>query len=160
MKSFLSSYTRSINEETNQGENAIELPNELKLNLTNTDFLLIENIEDSSSQAIVLRLTAFLEYNERKLDRIIESCFQSFEVFSCNIDAIEESAMTIIDPIIINLQIKQILSFLPNNTIPEEFIAEINTDILKMRLSYLDIIFLTRIFESVRLQLNGKKKFF
>ncbi len=38
---------------------------EVKLNFTNTDFVLIENLIDLSSQAIILRLTAYCQYTQR-----------------------------------------------------------------------------------------------
>lgn len=42
---------------------------EVKLNLTNTDFVLIENLIDLCSQAIILRLTAYCEYTQRLLGK-------------------------------------------------------------------------------------------
>lgn len=84
-----------------------ELPIQVKFNLTNTDFIMIENLNSVASQAIILRLTAFFEYNPAKLDRPVESCLQSFELFSCQMNAIEETALSIIDPFMFNIFLRQ-----------------------------------------------------
>lgn len=137
----------------NMGEN-IELPTEIKINLTNTDFVLIENRELSTSQAVILRMTAFLEYNERKIYRIIESCLQSVEVFSCQMNAIKETALSIIDPVMFNIQVKEKISGVEIKT-ANEFIMEITTDLLRLRVSYLDLNFFIRVLDSIQKQIKG-----
>lgn len=55
--------------------NPDQLPTQVKINLTNTDFVLIENRDSLNSQAIILRLTAFFEYNECKVCIIFRFLF-------------------------------------------------------------------------------------
>ncbi len=43
---------------------------EIKLNFTNTDFVLIENLIDLCSQAVILRLTGYCQYTQRVLGEI------------------------------------------------------------------------------------------
>lgn len=166
-KSFLTSYKNEENEVSGQNiDEEVKLPNETKLNLTNTDFLIVEDLMGSLSQqqAIMLRLTAFLEYNERRPERIVESCLQSVEVFACRMDAIEKTAVAIVDPMIVNILVNRKLINAPamvnaevtrSATNLDEFVAEISTDVLRMQVSYLDVYFFRRVFESIRKQLNG-----
>jgi vacuolar protein sorting-associated protein 13D len=146
-----------------QQQNRDEPPSQVKLNLTNTDFVLIENVANVSSQAIILRLTAFLEYNPRKIERPVESCLQSFELFSCQMNAIEETALSIIDPATFNIFLK--LKSKPddsvlNETVVHEYLLDISADVFRLRFSYLDFNLFVRVIESVRLQfeLEEKKK--
>lgn len=170
-KEFLTSYK---NEDTNgidlRAFEEIKLPNEVKLNLTSTDFLIVEDLSSSQSQAVMLRLTAFLEYNERRLERIVESCLQSVEVFACRVDEIEKTAVAIVDPMIVNILVKRksmigsessVAMNMMNrvSNVVDEFVAEIGTDVLRMQVSYLDFYFFRRVFESIKQQMNGKNRF-
>lgn len=151
MKRFISSY-KNPSENISQ---AVENLNEFKFNLTNTDFLLTNNFEISNAHAVILRLTAFLEYNERRPERLIETRLQSAEVFSCKTDSIEDTEMTIIDPFILSMQISKNSSALVEKS-KSELAAQINADIIRMRLSYLDIKFLSKVFDYTKTKFLGK----
>jgi vacuolar protein sorting-associated protein 13D len=139
---------------------------EIKLNLTNTDFALIEGIQNSSSQAIILRITAFLEFNEKKLLKPFQSCIQSIQFFSCQINLIDESALSILDPAMLNINLiskvnssnsefdsSAALNSLRNKT-NIEFLLEISTDSLQFKLSYLDLRLILTIIENLKLQIG------
>lgn len=174
LKNFLSAnYDRdTLVEANNQKQLANnqqqQHPIEIKLNLTNTDIVLVENTNDLNSQAVILRLTAFIEFNQRKLTRPFEACLQSVELFSCQMNAIEQTALSIIDPVTfsINLTAKSNTSGeeedyligekekLPENN---EFILDISTDKLKMRFSYLDFKLFIRLMDSINKQIQSSK---
>ena len=140
-------------------------PIEIKVNLTNTDLVMVEKTSDFNSQAVILRITAFIEYNQRKYNRPFESCLQSIELFSCQMNAIEETALSIIDPVTFNIYLTAKNN--PNNLdenemnssaagytakISSDFILDISTEILKLRFSYLDFKLFLRLLESIKSQ--------
>lgn len=163
MKHFLSSNAPPLVQHSHQQLSSspvttpinVELPNEVKINLTNTDFVLVENLSLEDSEAIILRMTAFLEYNERRSARPIESSLQSIEVFSCTMNAIEETALSIIDPVMFSLKIKEKKPSEAAKNSTAEFIVDITTDVLRLRVSYLDLNFFLRVFEAIKSQLIG-----
>lgn len=145
-------------------------PIEVKINLTNTDLVMVEKTSDFNSQAVILRITAFIEYNQRKYNRPFESCLQSIELFSCQMNAIEETALSIIDPVTFNIYLtaKNILNHWDENEINSttairnnpnsDFILDISTEILKLRFSYLDFKLFLRLLESIKSQFKDTKK--
>jgi vacuolar protein sorting-associated protein 13D len=119
---------------------ADDKPIEIKFNLTETDFVLIENTNSSSSQSVVLRITAFVEYNQRKLNKPFHSCIQSIDFFSCYMNAINETALTILDPTLINVVLKSKNNSSDTN-IPlndDIYYLDFSTDVIRLRFSYLD----------------------
>lgn len=185
VKNFLASNYDSGKEQNNNNNNSssdnientnnnkpvnIQDPIEIKINLTNTDLVLVENTSDKHSQAVILRLTAFIEYNQRKLNRPFESCLQSMELFSCQMSAIEETALSIIDPVTFNIYLTaknslnlndefvNALTNLKGKLIDDEvkmdYILDITTDKLKLRFSYLDFKLFLRLVESISKQLE------
>lgn len=150
IKAYLLSYSNP-NDSVQIESSSNEQPIEIKVNLTNTDFVLVENIEIQSSQAIILRLTAFLEYNQRKMDsQPIESCLQSLELFSCQMNAIEQTALSIIDPVKFSIYLKRKNS---NN-----FSLEISSEQLRLRFSYLDFKLFIKVLKSVQKQIEQENK--
>lgn len=142
IKAFLANYS-NMSESAQveaQKQDYKEQPIEVKVNLTNTDFVLVENIENFSSQAIILRLTAYLEYNQRNVDhQPVKSCLQSLELFSCQMNAIEQTALSIIDPVKFNIFLKRKTQS-ELSTDQFNYLLEITTDShIRLRFSYLDL---------------------
>lgn len=165
-KAFLTSYTNEddllVQHAMSATAHETKISTETKLNLTNTDFLVVDEM---SSRAIMLRLTAFLEYNERRgLERIVESCLQSVEVFACRVDdeSIEKTAVSIVDPMIVNLIVKRKGVDDPGQPRKptDEFVAECSMDVLRMQVSYLDVYFFRRIFDTIKQQFDGNTDLF
>jgi len=149
-------------------------PIEIKLNLTNTDLVLVEKTNDFNSQAVILRLTAFIEYNQRKLARPFESCLQSVELFSCQMNAIEETALSIIDPVTFSILLsakntlnnssinndeeyclrQQLDTYKNNPSAYSEFSVDISAEMLKLRFSYLDFKLFLRLLDSINKQFH------
>jgi vacuolar protein sorting-associated protein 13D len=146
----------SFNLNNNQ-ENKQELPIQIKLNLTNTDFILIENLDQLSSQAIILRLTTFFEYDQTRYERPIESSLQSFELFSCQMNAIEQTALSIIDRVMFNIHLRCKEQNFSNDKTDLEYILDVSTEIFRLRFSYLDFNLFLKVIESVKTQFKSDK---
>ncbi len=153
----------------NETQAAIQNPIEIKINLNNTDLVLVENTSDPNSQAVILRLTAYVEYNQRKINRLFESCLQSVELFSCQMSAIEQTALSIIDPVTFSIFLtaknSPSLDDEFNNIHSDEifkldYILAVSTDKLKLRFSYLDYKLFIKLIESIskQLELSNQKQ--
>jgi vacuolar protein sorting-associated protein 13D len=139
---------------------------EVKLNLTNTDLVVVENSNDINSQALILRMTAFIEYNQRKINMPFQSCVQSIELFSCQMNAIEETALSIIDPITftIYMRAKNISHDHMNDLVSQiqpsiqtqniEYTLDISTEVFRLHFSYLDFKLFLTLINSVQEQLK------
>lgn len=126
----------------NQQQN--EKATEFKLNLTNSDLVIVENTSKLNSLALILRLNAFMTIRPNlklNTERQFDSCLQSVELFSCNMNSIEETALSIMDPVKFNI-------FIQNN------ILDVSTDCLQFRFSYLDFELILLLIESIKKQLN------
>ena len=78
---------------------------ELKLNVTDCDFIIIADPSRSDSTAIILRSTTVLAYRPDMVDRPFSCNLNNAEVFSCTLGNEEETALSIIDPVTINFEI-------------------------------------------------------
>ena len=171
VKSFFATY---VNE--NDLSNSVEKPNkklELKFNLTNTDFFLVENPQISLSQAVILRITAFLEYNQKKLFKPLQACIQSIQVFSCQTNSVEDTALSILDPAMLTINLLSKTNFANNEendtVLPVcisrevqgsfEFFFDVSSDTLQLKISYLDLKLLMKIVENLKIQLNKNEDY-
>ena len=78
---------------------------ELKLNITDCDFIIIADPSRSDSTAIILRSTTVLAYRPDMVDRPFSCNLNNAEVFSCTLGKENETALSIIDPVTINFEI-------------------------------------------------------
>lgn len=79
---------------------------EFKLNITDSDFIIIADPSLSDSTAVILRSTTVLAYRPDMSDRPFSANLNNAEVFSCQLGGNEEdSALSIIDPVTINFEI-------------------------------------------------------
>lgn len=168
MRSAENFYRRENTKPPINQQQQVQQPIEIKLNLTNTDLVMVEKTNDKNSQAVILRLTAFIEYNQRKANRPFESCLQSVELFSCQMNAIKETALSIIDPVTFNIYLSaknhkdenefQNGSNISPKKADTDFLLDISTDILKLRFSYLDFKLFLRLIDSINKQFQVTKK--
>ena len=158
-------------------------PTEIKVNLTETDFVFVEgeavgcqplsssaNLQAPSQQqqqqqqqqAIVVRLTSFLELNERKAKKPFHFCLQSVEIFSCQVHAIGATMLKILEPTTLNvfLRLKAppsiSLSLSPAlllSSPPPTYSLDMSTDVVRLRLSYLDLRLIMRVLELAKRQI-------
>ncbi|XP_078319654.1 intermembrane lipid transfer protein VPS13D-like [Crassostrea virginica] len=81
--------------------NKVEVPFEMKLNVSDTQFIVVDDTTTLDANAVILKSTAYLKYcpSDNQLSCILDS----LEVFSCSMAAEEETAQSIIDPLTINI---------------------------------------------------------
>ncbi|ELT97897.1 hypothetical protein CAPTEDRAFT_149660 [Capitella teleta] len=82
-----------------------EQPFEIRLNVTDTELIVVENTRDRDTNAVILKVTAVLSYRPNHQERPISCSLQSLEVFSCSLAAENETALSIIDPMIVTIEL-------------------------------------------------------
>ena len=144
---------------------------ELKLNITDCDFIIIADPSRSDSTAIILRSTTVLAYRPDMVDRPFSCNLNNAEVFSCTLGREDETALSIIDPVTINFEIagrnvpgmplKGLSDLLVdqndgyNQLGTYERTAEIQLQQLNVRLSYNDWLVFHKILNSFPHQTSG-----
>lgn len=143
-----------------------ESPFELKLNVTNTELVVVEDASQLDSNAVILKVrtikclqlnllkydfvlksTAVLTYKPTNSDRPLNCNLQSLEVFSCCLASEEETALSIIDPTTISFEL--IGKMMPHHHDSQstglmevqkriEPVLEVSINSLNIRLSYND----------------------
>ena len=137
---------------------------EFKLNITDSDFIIIADPSLSDSTAIILRSTTVLAYRPDMVDRPFSANLNNAEVFSCQLGGNEEeSALSIIDPVTINFEIAgRNVPGMPSKGLSDlieeedgyhrlgsyERTAEIQLQQLHVRLSYHDWLVFQKIVDS------------
>ncbi|KAK7884105.1 hypothetical protein WMY93_027228 [Mugilogobius chulae] len=77
---------------------------EVKINVTGTEFVVVEDSSCLDTNAIILKGTTVLTYKPRLLDRPFSGSLAGIEVFSCRLGSEQETALSIIDPV--NVQVE------------------------------------------------------
>ncbi|KAJ3586857.1 hypothetical protein NHX12_013249 [Muraenolepis orangiensis] len=129
---------------------------EVKINITGTEFVVVEDSSCLDTNAIILKGTTVLTYKPRLLDRPFSGSLAGIEVFSCCLGSEQETALSIIDPV--NIQVElcgsptyQSCSGLLDAFNMEDFppLLEIQFPALDIRLSYNDIELFLAIARSI-----------
>ncbi|CAG5986542.1 unnamed protein product [Menidia menidia] len=76
---------------------------EVKINVTGTEFVVVEDLSCPDTNAIILKGTTVLTYKPRLVDRPFSGSLAGVEVFSCRLGSEQETALSIIDPV--NVQV-------------------------------------------------------
>ncbi|KAI8500255.1 Vacuolar protein sorting-associated protein 13D [Branchiostoma belcheri] len=79
---------------------------EIKLNVTQTEFVVVESTASWDTNAIILKSTAVLTYRPQMIARPVSCSLQSLEVFSCQLGNEQDTALSIIDPLTVNIELK------------------------------------------------------
>ena len=143
---------------------------ELKLNITDSEVVVLAETSQWESSAVILRSTTVLAFRPSFRERPLSCNLNNAEVFSCVIGKEDETALSIIDPVTINIEIwgrgdvipetKGLLDIKEESDI--ERILEIQLQQLNVRLSYHDAIMFKHILNSFPKQaqdaLSGAKE--
>ena len=78
---------------------------ELKLNITDSDFIIVVEPSLLDSSAVILRSTTVIAYRPDMVERPFSCNLNNAEVFSCFLGNEDGSALSIIDPVTINFEI-------------------------------------------------------
>ena len=79
---------------------------ELKLNITDSELVFVESTDRLDSNAVILKSTTVLNYRPNESNKTMSINLNNLEVFSCALSAEEETALSIIDPVTINMEIR------------------------------------------------------
>ena len=114
-------------------------PFELKLNITDSELVIVEDTSLWDTNAVILKCTAILSYRsvpmegEKPLSCNLSHC----ELFSCILGMEEETALSIIDPVGASLELTN------------DRCLEIQLQPLSVKLSYHDVTMFTRMLKSL-----------
>ncbi|XP_044592109.1 vacuolar protein sorting-associated protein 13D isoform X2 [Cotesia glomerata] len=114
-------------------------PFELKLNITDSELVIVEDTSLWDTNAVILKCTAILSYrslpqeDEKPLSCSLSHC----ELYSCILGMEEETALSIIDPVGANFELTQ------------EKSLEIQLQPLSIKLSYHDVTMFSRMLSSL-----------
>nr|XP_037268534.1 LOW QUALITY PROTEIN: vacuolar protein sorting-associated protein 13D-like [Rhipicephalus microplus] len=134
-----------------------EVPLELKLNMTDTEIVVVEDSAEWDTNAVILKSTAVLSYHKAHIERPLSCNLQNLEVFSCILGLEDDTALSIIDPISVYIDLVE-----RDPTAPGEktgHVLQVGTMNLNLRLSYNDVKMFLRILDSIpkQLLLGGSK---
>lgn len=128
-----------VTQENDESNTANNVPFELKLNITDSELVIVENTSLWDTNAVILKSTTVLAYRsalqcgEKPLSCNLSRC----ELFSCILGLEDETALSIIDPVGASFDLTQ------------EKCLEIQLQPLSVRLSYHDITMFTRMLSSL-----------
>lgn len=117
----------------------VNIPDEMEviLNITNSELIFVEKTDRLDTNAVILKSTTVLSYRPIEVNKVMSINLNHLEVFSCILDCEEDTALSIIDPITINMDVKQ-------NTLDIQLQKR-----LCIRLSYNDVKMFIKMFESL-----------
>ncbi|KAH3833861.1 hypothetical protein DPMN_107177, partial [Dreissena polymorpha] len=149
-----------------------EPPFHLKLNITDTEFVVVENLASLDTNAVILRSTAVVSYQPQSTDKMLSCTLRSLEVFSCNLQAEEETALSIVDPVTFQVTIEKNSRVMPIRRDSPTQLGIMDTRVFKqgqlllevlmdnpmnVRLSYQDMKLFLAIWETLPKQFKAKQ---
>lgn len=132
---------------------------ELKFNITDTELVVVENCSIEDTNAVILKGTAILNLATDLTHPEPFNCtLEGVEVFSCILGVEEETALSIVDPLNVTIDMapKVIPEPIPKSTINveprEEVVLVLDVSEISLRLSYKDIFLFLKILNSLPTQ--------
>ncbi|XP_064629557.1 intermembrane lipid transfer protein VPS13D-like isoform X2 [Lineus longissimus] len=149
-------------------EKPAEIPFELKLNVTETDIVVVEDTTARDTNAVILKMTAVLTHKPSFSERPLSCSLQSLEVFSCCLASENETALSIIDPMTITIEMNGNGACIPRNVEPSGLLdatldedrpplLEVGFSTMNIRLSYNDMQLFLAIMNSLPKQADQAK---
>ncbi|XP_061519091.1 intermembrane lipid transfer protein Vps13D isoform X1 [Anopheles gambiae] len=80
---------------------------ELKLNITDSELVFVEKTDQHDTNAVILKSTTVVSYRPFEVNKTLSINLNNLEVFSCILGAEERTALSIIDPVTINMDVKK-----------------------------------------------------
>ncbi|XP_004678577.1 PREDICTED: vacuolar protein sorting-associated protein 13D isoform X2 [Condylura cristata] len=135
---------------------------EVKVNVTGTEFVVVEDVSCFDTNAIILKGTTVLTYKPRFVDRPFSGSLFGIEVFSCRLGSEQDTALSIVDPVQIQVELVGNSSYQNSSGLMDAFnsedfppILEIQLQALDIRLSYNDVQLFLAIAKSIPEQANA-----
>lgn len=136
-------------QETEQSTSASAgVPIELKINITGSELVIVEDTSVHDTNAVILKTTAVLSYRStpQKGEKPLSCNLSHCELFSCILGMENETALSIIDPVGASLDLTQ------------DKHLEIQLQPLCVRLSYHDVTMFSRMLSSIPKQTSWAKR--
>lgn len=118
---------------------------ELVLNITDSELVFVEQTDQWNTNAVILKSTTVVSYRPAELNKVMSINLNHLEVFSCILGNEEDTALSIIDPVTINLDLKR-------NILDVQLQKR-----LCVRLSYHDLKMFTQMLQSIPKQTKNAK---
>ncbi|XP_077168382.1 intermembrane lipid transfer protein VPS13D isoform X2 [Paroedura picta] len=135
---------------------------EVKINVTGTEFVVVEDMSSLDTSAIILKGTTVLTYKPKLVDRPFSGSLFGVEVFSCRLGNEQETALSIIDPVHIQVELVGNSSYPSGSGLLDAFnsedfppVLEIHLQALDIRLSYNDVQLFLAIAKSIPSQASS-----
>ncbi|XP_069683777.1 intermembrane lipid transfer protein Vps13D isoform X2 [Periplaneta americana] len=123
-----------------------EIPYELKLNITDSEIVVVEDTSQWDTNAVILKSTTVVSYRPVLADKPLSCNLNHCEMFSCILGMEDETALSIIDPVTVNIEVTRRLSGITTKGIPDAVISSSDRVLeiqmqqqLNIRLSYHDM---------------------
>ncbi|XP_054435700.1 intermembrane lipid transfer protein VPS13D isoform X2 [Pteronotus mesoamericanus] len=135
---------------------------EVKVNVTGTEFVVVEDVSCFDTNAVILKGTTVLTYKPRFVDRPFSGSLFGIEVFSCRLGNEHDTALSIVDPVHIQVELVGNSSYQNSSGLMDAFnsgdfppVLEIQLQALDIRLSYNDVQLFLAIAKSIPEQANA-----
>ncbi|XP_044138116.1 LOW QUALITY PROTEIN: vacuolar protein sorting-associated protein 13D [Bufo gargarizans] len=129
---------------------------EVKINVTGTEFVVVEDASCVDTSAIILKGTTVLTYRPKLVDRPFSGSLFGIEVFSCCLGNEHDTALSIIDPVHVQIELVGNSAYQNSSGLMDAFntedfppILEIQLQTLDIRLSYNDVQLFLAIAKSI-----------
>ncbi|CAN2388149.1 Vacuolar protein sorting 13 homolog D (S. cerevisiae) [Pristimantis euphronides] len=129
---------------------------EVKINVTGTEFVVVEDASCIDTNAIILKGTTVLTYKPKLVDRPFSGSLFGIEVFSCRLGNEHDTALSIIDPVHVQIELVGNSTYQNSSGLMDVFnsgdfppILEIHLQTLDIRLSYNDVQLFLAIAKSI-----------
>lgn len=122
-----------------------EEPMELVLNITDSELVFVERPDQWDTNAVILKSTTIVSYRPAEITKVMSINLNHLEVFSCVLGNEEDTALSIIDPVTVNLDLRK-------NTLDIQLQKR-----LCIRLSYHDLKMFIQMLESLPKQTRNAK---
>ncbi|XP_065089816.1 intermembrane lipid transfer protein Vps13D isoform X2 [Ochlerotatus camptorhynchus] len=80
---------------------------ELKLNITDSELVLVEKTDQNDTNAVILKSTTVVSYRPFEVNKTMSINLNNLEVFSCVFGSEDGTALSIIDPVTVNMDLRR-----------------------------------------------------
>ena len=126
---------------------------ELKVTLNETKIVLLEDVTELESPAIVVGCSAFLSFSPKSSDEVANLSIREIELISCIYHAVKHTKLSIIEPLKVDVEVRCLESGLASVTSFSNHKSchmELNVSPIITRLSYQDLVLLLSMLESYK----------
>ncbi|XP_075234181.1 vacuolar protein sorting 13D [Lycorma delicatula] len=130
------------------------VPFEMKLNVTDSEVVVVEDTSQWDTNAVILRSTTVITYHPLETEKPVSCSLNHCEMFSCILGMEDETALSIIDPVTINIEIVN-----KHSMSEGDFkVLKVQMVHLSLRLSYHDVRMFSQMLQSLPQQTRWARK--